>query len=269
VNIAQPATLSLPLRKARVLLAYRGAAFRKPALALRYLLHDREVTNFTYDIDNVAELEAFVCLALGRPPAEVKRLLAEPAADLELLDALTYSLRAHPHRNPRPLFGRRLGWYAVIRALKPGLVVETGVHDGLGSSLLLRALERNAAECAPGRLIAFDVDPSSGWLVEPAWRGRYELVIGDVRRTLAATIAGLRVGVFIHDSLHTYEHERFEFEVALQHVDERFALISDNAHATTALADLCRERRLRYAYFRERPREHFYPGAGIGLGIPA
>jgi hypothetical protein len=38
--------------------------------------------------------------------------------------------------------GRRIGWYAFARATKPKLVVETGVHQGIGAVTLIRALEK-------------------------------------------------------------------------------------------------------------------------------
>ena len=86
---------------------------------------------------------------------------------------------------------------------------------------------------------------------------------------LPAALSERHVGVFIHDSLHTYEHERFELELelALERADETLFLVSDNAHASTALPDLCRERGLSYHEFRERPVGHFYPGAALGLGV--
>ena len=45
------------------------------------------------------------------------------------------------------------------------------------------------------------------------------------------------------------------------------ALISDNAHASTALPDLAAEREMPYGYFHETPRDHFYPGAGLGIAM--
>lgn len=249
------------LRKARLLSSYPGSVARRPGAALRYLLRDKEFTNLTYEIDNEDELAEFVARFLDRPLSEIAAYVAEPAADRELLDELRRSLRSRPDRNDEPRFGRRLGWYALARALRPHIVVETGVHDGLGSALLLSALGKNAA----GELIAFDIAAESGWLVPSSLRGRYELVLGDVRETLPRRLDGVRVDLFVHDSLHTYEHERFELEIVLAGGGQP-VLVSDNAHATTALEDVCREHGLRYGLFRERPRRHFYPGAGLGLG---
>jgi hypothetical protein len=73
--------------------------------------------------------------------------------------------------------------------------------------------------------------------------------------------------MFIHDSDHTYDCERSEMEVALATRGEFLALISDNSHATTALRDVCAELGIEYSLFREKPKRHFYPGAGIGFGM--
>src|SRR5438105_2401515 len=47
----------------------------------------------------------------------------------------------------------RLLMYVLTRFKRPELVVETGVMHGLGSSFILRALERNAS----GRLVSIDL----------------------------------------------------------------------------------------------------------------
>jgi predicted O-methyltransferase YrrM len=251
------------LRKLRLLSAYPRAVAQRPRAALRYLFRDREFTNLTYEIANEDELVRFVAATLGRPLEEIAAFVAEPRTDDRLLLPLRGTLAERSDRNDEPLFGRRLAWYALVRALKPALVVETGVHDGLGSALLLRALELNGT----GRLIGLDVDPASGWLVPADARTRYELVIGDVRETLPATLEGLSVDLFIHDSLHTYEHELFELRLALERGADDVVLVSDNAHATSALSDVCVEHGLSFALFLERPRGHFYPGAGVGVGL--
>ena len=74
------------------------------------------------------------------------------------------------------------------------------------------------------------------------------------------------VGLFVHDSLHTYENERAELELGAAHLAPDGVLLSDNAHATRALADVCASSGLRYFEFRERPAGHFYPGGATGAG---
>jgi predicted O-methyltransferase YrrM len=253
-----------PLLKLTVLRRYRVRNLRH---ALAYLLRDREITNFTYDLENVDELADFLTAATGRPREAVDGYLGELSKDRELTDRLTAKLRRRRDRNPKPKFGRRAGWYGLVRIFKPSIVVETGTHDGLGTAVLLRALERNLAEGKSGRLLSFDVDPSSGWLVADADPDLLELHVGDTARTLEPVLDGRAVGLFVHDSLHTYEHETFELETAVRHADEQLVLISDNAHSSDALPDLCGRIGIQYYHFNEQPRDHFYPGAAIGLAI--
>lgn len=250
-----------------ILRHYRASPLRQPRVYFQFLLFDRERTNFTYGLANADELAGFVAETVDASREDVERYLREVGGDVDLEERLATRLRPRRDRNDQPKFGRRLGWYCFVRATKPRLVVETGTADGLGSALLARALQRNRAEGDPGELLTFDVDPSSGWLLDGDLLDETHVVIGDTTATLPQTLEGRQVDVFIHDSLHTYEHERFELETAVAHAGERLLLISDNAHATTALADLCRELAIPYAFFRERPLRHFYPGAGIGLGI--
>jgi hypothetical protein len=47
----------------------------------------------------------------------------------------------------------------------------------------------------------------------------------------------------------------------------RAVLLGDNSHATTALADFSEAHGRRFAFFKEQPRKHWYPGAGIGISF--
>jgi hypothetical protein len=235
--------------------------------ALRYVALDPELDNFTYDVANRGELVRTLAEVLEVDPDVVGAYVAEADAD----PGLTRATRGRPSlwlRHKREIHpGRRLGWYVAARILKPELIVETGIHDGLGSRLLLLALRRNRAEGTPGELLSIDIDDRSGALVEKDLRDHWRPVFGSTYDVLGPAIAGRKVGMLIHDSDHTYECERFEFETALASASDPIALISDNAHATSALPDLAAERDLPYGYFHEEPRDHFYPGAGLGIAI--
>ncbi len=231
-----------------------------------FILLDPEPANFTYELANEAELAAWVGEATGAAPADVARIFGELRRDQELsrrLAAATAGRRLWSKRLPS--YGKRIGWYAIARLVAPSLVVETGVHDGLGSLLLLRALERNAEDGSDGRLVSFDVNPSAGWLVgsHPRW----ELRIQPTREGLVKVLdTGPQPDMFIHDSLHTYENELFELTTAAERLGPAGVLISDNAHGTPAFAETCDRFGLARAVFCERSRGHFYPGGAIGAG---
>jgi hypothetical protein len=241
-----------------------GTAVRS-SVGLRYMALDPELDNFTYDIANRSELARTLAEVLEVDREVVESYMAEADGDRRLVEPARGRpiLRLRHKRVMHP--GRRLGWYVTARVLKPALIVETGIHAGLGSRLLLLALRRNREEGAPGELISIDIDHGAGVLVENALRADWQPIFGSTYDVLKPAIAGRKVGMLIHDSDHTYECERFEFEAALEAAADPIALISDNAHASTALPDLAAEREMPYGYFHETPRDHFYPGAGLGI----
>src|SRR5207248_9880418 len=67
------------------------------------------------------------------------------------------SSRERHNCDVEPRYGRRLGWYALTRATKPRVLVETGVDRGLGTAVLAAAMLRNAQEGAPGLVYATDI----------------------------------------------------------------------------------------------------------------
>jgi Methyltransferase domain len=231
---------------------------------LAFVLADPESDNFSYQLANESELVAWVQSVSRCGPGEAELVLAEVHADAVLGDRLRAATAGHRWWSKRePPYGKRLAWYALTRLLKPALVVEAGVHDGLASLLLLRALERNAQQGDDGRLVSFDVNPAAGWLAgaDPRW----DLRIESTRSGLAPLLAAAPpVGLFIHDSLHTYEHERFELRAVAPHLAPNGVLVSDNVHVTTALAEASAEFGLDYHEFIERPAGHFYPGGAMG-----
>ncbi len=248
----------------------KAGAVRRSGGAVRdnlaFVLADPEPDNFTYELANESELAAWVGNVCGGRAAEAQQVMAEAREDPLLRDRVR---RAAAGRwwwsKPEPPFGKRLGWYAIARLVRPRLIVETGVHDGLGSLLLLRALELNAQQGADGRLVSFDVNPAAGWLVgaDPRW----ELRIESSRAGLPAVLnRQVPVGMFIHDSLHTYENERWELATVAPRLAAGGVLISDNAHVTRALAETCASFGFEYHEFAERPAGHFYPGGAVGAG---
>jgi hypothetical protein len=254
------------LAKRRIVARYGGIR-RSPTQALRYLMFDHELDNFTYEIANSAELSAFIADVLGADAALVTRYIHELAHDGELARALGSSLATRPDRNRSMPFGRRLGWFAIARVRRPRLIVETGVHDGLGSTTLLRAIQRNEAEGYRGGLISIDTNPSAGWLI-PGWlRPYHRLVVGNTDVQLSATLGDRPIDMFIHDSDHRYAHETSEFEAIADLASPGAVLLSDNAHASSAFSDFCDRHGLDYQFWGEVPKGHFYPGAGIGVAI--
>jgi predicted O-methyltransferase YrrM len=240
-----------------------GASIRRH---WRFVLSDPEPDNFTYGIANESELAQWVATVAGCDLRSAATYVAEPALDPVLKTRLREATAGRwLWTRPSPAFGKRLGWYALARAIRPRLIIETGVHDGLGSLLVLRALERNAGDGDPGRLVSFDINPKAGWLVgsHPSW----ELRIQSSREGLPEVLDAARhVDMFVYDGWHSYEDERWDLETAARHLAIEGVLLSDDAQVTQALSDVCREKDLAYLEFQEVPAQHFYPGAVLAAG---
>lgn len=259
--------LRLRLGARRQLAANYGTPRTRPVAWTRFVFFDRETTNYTYDIANEQEIVEWAARVTGRPVTEIAKYATEVRRDDELGNAMGALMRPRGDRNNRPRFGRRIGWYLLLRAYKPKLVVETGTHDGLGTALLARGMQHNAADGFAGRFVSFDIEPSAGWVIPEFLRDAVELVKGDSAVTLPRFLEGRLVDFFVHDSDHTAEHERMELTLAVRHAASRLVLISDNAHGSTELRDLAGRMDAPYSFVLEQPRGHLYPGAGIGLAI--
>lgn len=124
-------------------------------------------------------------------------------------------------------------WYALARKYKPKIIVETGVSMGFSSLMLLNAIRRNGF----GQLYSIDIgmNESVGYMVPEEMRQKWNLIIGDTNQKLEPLLKELgRIDMFIHDSEHSAEVMRFEFELARQHLKQGGLLCSDDINHNDA-----------------------------------
>src|SRR3712207_1159720 len=107
----------------------------------RWLFTSREHHNYTYDLTRLSRehLAWFVAAVCDTPVKQVRAYLDEIEGDTALRRHIergvaTSARRGLADREVR--YGRRIGWYAIVRCRKPAHVVETGVDKGLGSCVL-------------------------------------------------------------------------------------------------------------------------------------
>jgi len=213
-------------------------AVRHPAYAVRSLL--REATHAD---------ERFLSGITGCPVARLREFLDEPlqtpsfAAVLREAEAATRGSEGYG----ADLYAKKvLVQYAAIRAFRPEIVVETGVANGVSSSYLLLAMEKNAA----GRLHSIDIGAASylppgkttGWIVPQFLKHRWDFRIGDSKLLLPGLLAELRAtDVFIHDSLHVYDHMLWEYRAAYPYLRAGGLLFSDDALWNNAFPEFVAE----------------------------
>jgi hypothetical protein len=238
------------LTKRKVLRRY-GAS---PRRWWRYVLFDPEVDSFTYAIANEDQLAAALEPVLGVPHAQLGALIAEAHEE----EPLGRALRQPPShwlwskRQPEPR-AHHLALWAAIRALRPDVVVETGILDGMASTVMLAALQRNGQ----GTLISFDVMPGTGAMVPAALRDRWEPVYANAPDVLGEVIGDRRIALFTSDSLPDLEQIGAEFAAVLAHADDRLVAFT----AWGALDGVLGWAGTDVVRFRDRPVGHFYGGA--------
>ena len=244
---------------------YSDALYRIDEWAPR----ETENDNFYYDLSDLNKLHlAHVFAGLtGAPLQKIQSLCQELIGDIALRDHLQNGVRLlKGFRDIEIAYGRRLGWYALARLLRPHTIVESGVHQGVGSCVLCAALLRNAAEGHEGRYYGTDVDPNAGKLFTAPYTSVGEILYGDSIRSLIAF--DQPIDLFINDSDHAAEYEYREYVTIKDKLGRNGVILGDNSHVTTSLPRFCAETGRPFLFFREQPRDHWYPGAGIGISIP-
>ncbi len=131
--------------------------------------------------------------------------------------------------------------YILCRILKPKNIIETGVAYGLSSIYILKALEKNQS----GILHSIDSvfrpwqnEEMIGAIIPDELKSRWNFVLGKTSDKLEEVFKEVcDVGVFIHDSLHTYKNMIFEFECAEKNLKNGGIIISDDVLENDAFFD--------------------------------
>jgi len=126
--------------------------------------------------------------------------------------------------------------YVLTRIVKPKVFVETGVSQGKSSQAILKAMKVNGFgklysidlpkdACEDGTV--YDTSKGVGHLVPADLRGHWVLILGDSRVELPKLLESLgEIDVFLHDSLHTLEFMKFEYDMAWEHIRKGGLLLS-------------------------------------------
>lgn len=152
----------------------------------------------------------------------------------------------------------RILMYAIIRDVKPKLVIETGVLHGMTSGFILQALNQNKM----GKLISYDlpsINASSpanmdgyfsalpkgkeaGWIIPPHLLSSWKLRLGPSLDLLKNDENEVdRIDIFCHDSEHSYQTMWGELNFAWERICDGGLVICDNIEANSSMFDFCRK----------------------------
>jgi Methyltransferase domain len=273
MRISKEAIVKTPIVGAVVLVAHRtkiaaGYLARPLPHLLKWLVSSKEITNFTYHLEdrNKRYLASMLTEILNLSFGEIMAFFREIEEDGELAKHISTATERSDWSfiaDKEVRFGRRIGWYAIARAIKPKIVVETGVDKGLGSCVLTAAIKRNSQEGYPGRYYGIDIDPKAGYLLTGDYANYGSILYGDAVESLDK-FSGI-VDLYVNDSDHSAEYEAREYRAGANKLSEHAIILGDNSHVTDKLLEFSLAANRHFVFFQEKPIEHWYPGAGIGI----
>ena len=232
----------------------------------RWARQNTELSNYYYDLDenNLADLSTLISAITNSSVDQVQLFFKELETDERLERHISSLWINEPSMSDAKVgFGRRIGWYALIRILKPKVIIETGVHQGIGSCVIAAALMKNLEDGAEGKYYGTDIDKNAGVLFTEPYSRVGEIIYGDSIESLKSFEK--KIDFFINDSDHSATYERFEYEAIKSKLSDDAIILGDNSHVTSCLREFSIINQRQFIFFREIPRNHWYPGAGIGI----
>src|SRR5271170_3221892 len=247
-----------------------GYFYRPLSNVFTWLIKSKETSNFTYDLEekNKRYLASMIADILNLRFSEVLDFFREIEENGELkkhiADATRKSERAFT-ADTEVRLGRRIAWYAIARAKKPKIVIETGVDKGLGSCVLAAALKKNTQESHAGHYYGLDINPKAGFFLSGDFARYGSILFGDAIESIK-NFAGV-VDLYINDSDHSAQYEGLEYEAMAQKLSAGAIILGDNAHASDKLLEFSLAQDRHFVFFQDRPLEHWYPGTGMGISF--
>jgi len=233
-----------------------------PAAAWKLISHPGLVRMYLNGPRSLTPVEAALALIGSAEREEVERLRDELIENHVFFDEFARAFVPVRHERPAwPTWAELV--YLLVRLARPAVFCETGVFDGKSSAIILQALEDNGSgvlvsvdlparatiQNSTERMINSTLPPARdpGWTIPERLRHRQRLLLGDSSELLPRVFAEFSaVDVFMHDSLHTYEHMSFEYSLAWEHLRDGGFLLSDDIYEAAAFHDFCRARDLTY-----------------------
>jgi predicted O-methyltransferase YrrM len=269
-KLVKTSWIGLPLLAAYRLYIALSFSF-KPFLEIPgWLVRSREFSNFTSDLNDLDEkyLASFVSVITGRQLGQIESYIRELKENADLKAHIARGTSASKYRyisDPEARYGCRIGWYAFVRALKPKVVVETGVDKGLGTCVIAEALRRNTLEGFPGTVIGLDIMPEAGFLFTEPYSSYGRIVFGSSLDSLKSLPKG--IDIILHDSDHRAEYESAEYEAAADKLSDDALILSDNSQCTASLFEFARATGRQFLFCNGEPKCHWYRGYGIGAAF--
>lgn len=235
-----------------------------------WLIKSKEHTNFTYELEDINKeyLVSLISVITKVDIYRVKDYILEIEQDEQLREhirRLTISSSKRYVADMTAKYSQRIGWYAMIRIKKPKIVIETGIDKGLGACINTAALMKNIKEGFNGYYYGTDINENAGYLFKEPYNKYGKILYGDSIESLKKLTEP--IDMFIHSVFHSSEYEMNEYKTIKEKLTEDALIISHRAHIDKELYNFAILTNRNFIYFQEKPKLHWYPGAGMGIAF--
>jgi len=131
--------------------------------------------------------------------------------------------------------------YALTRAQRPGIVVESGGFVGLSAAFILKALADEQLGEARVYSIEMSEECEHGALVPAELQRQFVPLRGQVEDLVRGDQLPAKIDMFLHDSSHRYRHMKWEFAEFWQRLGDGGMLVSHDVNMTGAFAEFVAE----------------------------
>ena len=108
-----------------------------------------------------------------------------------------------------------------------------------------------------------DKNLNAGYLFDDIYSEMGEILYGDSIESLSNL--NENIDLFINDSDHSALYERNEYLTIINKLNINSVILGDNSHSTDELLNFSIINKRNFVLFKEKPKNHWYPGAGIGI----
>tara|TARA_Y100001958_G_C21179199_1_gene509414 strand:+ start:452 stop:1246 length:795 start_codon:yes stop_codon:yes gene_type:complete len=229
---------------------------------IKWILAGKEITNFTYPIKNNHELIHVANAITDLDYNIIKNIIDE--LDIKNNNnemKLFFTERFFKEINDPKKFGRRVLWYILARAIKPDVIIESGVFKGMGTGLLIFALHKNSHEkpFVKFEYKGLDIKLNNLFYNEKhSSKVEAQLIEQDSIEFLRNYKDKKKI-LYISDAEHNYDFEMQEYELIKKNFAPGSIIISDSG--SKSLSDFSIVNNKKMICFTENPEEHWYKGS--------
>jgi predicted O-methyltransferase YrrM len=236
----------------------------------RHAVISKETATFTYNLtpENETYLMNLTAQVTKKNISIVEKYFQELKEDAKLKETILEQIAQSSFKKKKDKrcdYGNKLALYAIVRILKPQVVVENGVEVGFTSVVLCEALRKNKNEGFNGKFIGLDINKNAGYLVksESKYNSLSVLKCGDAIQSLKSL--DTKIDFYFSDGFRSYQYEQSEFSALKDKLNENAVVITNKAKFSKALFEFSRDLSKNYSFFKEEPLDHWYEGAGLGF----